>query len=86
MNKLKNWYESLEPENQSKLIRWTVFPLLFILLITPSITWLFLPDKYNSKHDWLQDFAWIFPLTIVGAGFITTVVWMIFNYIRDTKK
>lgn len=86
MNKLKNWYETLQPEVQVKLVKSIVFPLLFLLLIIPSIIWFSLPNNYNSKNDWLQDFAWIFPLTIIVSGVVTTASYMVYNYIKDTKK
>lgn len=85
MSKLQDWWNSIDPNTVRKLIK-IPYAILFLVLITPSIIWLSIPNNYESKNDWLQDFAWIFPLTIIGAGFITTVVWIVFNYIRDTKK
>lgn len=84
--KLKNWWLGLKPESQIKIIQYVFYPLLFLLLITPSIVWFSLPDKYASKNDWLQDFMWAAATTIGGALFITVVVIMIINYVRDTKK
>jgi len=83
---LKHRWLKLQPESQIKIIQYVCYPLLFLLLITPSIVWFSLPNKYSSKNDWLQDFSWAFPVTVAGALFITVVVIMIVNYVRDTKK
>lgn len=85
MNLKERWLK-LQPESQIKIIQYVFYPLLFLLLITPSIVWFSLPNKYASKNDWLQDFTWAMPVTVGGALFITVVVIMIVNYVRDTKK
>lgn len=85
MNLKERWLK-LQPESQIKIIQYVCYPLLFLLLITPSIVWFSLPNKYASKNDWLQDFSVYFPLSIGLALFVTVVVLLIVNYVRDTKK
>ena len=62
-------------------------PILIVALI-PFIVWFSIPadTRYSEKYYVLQDLMWIWPVCLVGLGFLGAIGWMIYNYLKDSGK
>ena len=56
-------------------------------MAAPWLAWVALsPEtRYLAQYDWLQEFAWIWPTCLFAIGFLSTIVYMIYNSTKDGK-
>ena len=66
----------------------TIITPLFLLMSAPWLAWTSISPEYrfDEKYNWLQDFMIAWPIVIFALGFFSAVGYMIYNYVKDTKK
>ena len=61
---------------------------LFLILSSFWLRWISIaPEhRYDSKYNWLQDMAWIWPLSLGGGVcFLGVVGWLIYSGVQQAK-
>jgi len=70
------------------LLGLSIMTPIFLVALAPFLAWISIaPEhRYDEKYYWLQDMSWIWPVCIVALGFISTLAYIIYNNIKDTKS
>jgi len=73
---------------KAALVGLSIIIPIFLIAAAPSIAWFSIAadKRYDEKYYWLQDFMWIWPVCLVGLGFLGALGYMIYNNLRDTGK
>lgn len=91
-NKIAYWFTDGTSKGTSIgkliLLGLTIITPIFLIMSAPWLAWVSIApeNRYDVKYNWLQDFMWIWPVCVFAIGFISVIVYMIYNYIKDTSK
>ena len=92
-NKLGFWFTGGDSKGKTPVGRLVLLGLLImtpIFLIGASfwLRWISIsPEhRYDAKYNWIQDMAWIWPLSFLGGVcFLGVVGWLIYSVIQQSK-
>lgn len=78
---MKNWWNNLEDSTQRLLLK-LFWVLYFLIAAVPFIVWAAIAP--GQRPYLLETLAWVWPVVLVGAGFIAVVGYMIYETVKYT--
>lgn len=61
---------------------------IFLIMAAPWLGWVSIPaeHRYDIQYNWLQDFMWIWPVSLFGVMFLSIIGWLIYDGVQQSKE